>query len=117
MRRPANKDFHPPACALVALLLLTSCESPEMMPKKWQVSFDGKTIGDMVSELGPPQGDASAKQFLLWAEPGKESRLVLRVGCRRTCDKSEQPADVWFQTVRHSDGKVLSTKLVFSRSA
>lgn len=105
------------ACGALAALLLASCQSQEPMPKKWQIGFDGKTIGDMVTELGPPQEDASAKQFLNWVETGKEATLVLKVGCPATCDRSEKPAAVWFLTVRPTDGKVLSTKVVFDRSS
>jgi len=114
--RHRHKALCSAAYAVVGLLFLASCDSPEAMPKKWQLSFEGKTIGDLVAELGPPSEEASAKQFLLWVEPAKENKLVLKVGCR-TCMASEKLTDVWFLTVRAADGKVIRTQRVVGKGA
>jgi hypothetical protein len=58
-------------CVALAVFLLASCQSQEAMPKKWDIRFDGKTIGDLESELGLPQA-------------GGETTLVLKLSC--PCD-------------------------------
>ena len=59
--------------------------------------MEGKTIRELHQLLGPPQDDASAKQFQNWIVLGSDGgKKMLKILCPIRCDPTETPADIYY---------------------
>ena len=81
-------------CIGVPFLLAGYKDEASQVPPQWDLDYRDRSIRQIVDQLGPPQDNASAKQFMNWVLPGPDGTRVLKVICPLDCSDSERPADV-----------------------
>jgi len=66
------------------------------MPEKWASNFGGMSFSQIYQRLGPPQEDASAKDYQQWVEShwwGIKLLKVISVDC---CQSASKPSIVMY---------------------
>ena len=84
--------------ALVALALLVLVYPAVIgltygnhLPGGWSPELTEMTLGEIQARLGPPQEEASAKDFQNWVVPHWWGRQILKVISQRCCQPEEKP--------------------------
>ncbi|WP_431264064.1 hypothetical protein ACQ859_30135 [Roseateles chitinivorans] len=100
---------------VLAASFLAACGASDVgrnLPERWDLAFDQKSMGEIVEQLGAPQEEASAKQFLNWVEPTPTGKRLLKVICPIKCQASERPTMALFIVHRAEDDKQIHMKVL-----
>ena len=76
-------------------------ETPDV-PPQWKLDYRGLSIAQIVDRLGPPQEEASAKQFMNWVLPAADGTQLLKVICPQDCSGNEYPGGVLYLFYRET---------------
>jgi hypothetical protein len=77
---------------LVAILELAGKD----MPPNWSAKLGELHFYEIYEKIGPPQDDASAKQYQNWIEYHWWGTKMLKISASQCCKPSAQPSEIYY---------------------